>query len=271
MRALSMFLPECPTGRRWRLPGGLRSPRLAALPVLLACAAALATALPLAFTHVGSFRHMSHTGDTAGQARLASLPQQPGTWGLGATAGLKGEIVQLDGRLLVSPGSDARGALRPPQPDEEALLYASARVQRWVDVPVPRDMEQPQWEVFVRDEAAARGLPPGEPFVFRVEGRFPRMRWHVVTGDAPAGQHGAAPGHFGGGGHANAQAGMRVFHSPGTTGQLVGVYSGEALEGVVSHPGERFHLHYVDAAASVSGHVDGYAVARGAVLKLPLP
>lgn len=83
-----MFLPECPTGRRWRLPGGLRSPRLAALPVLLACAAALATALPFAFTHVGSFRHMSHTGDTAGQARLASLPQQPGTWGLGATAGL---------------------------------------------------------------------------------------------------------------------------------------------------------------------------------------
>ena len=48
------------------------------------------------------------------------------------------------------------------------------------------------------------------------------------------------------------------------------VYSGAALEGVVSHPGERFHAHYVDDKSSVSGHVDAYAVAQGAVLMLPL-
>jgi alpha-acetolactate decarboxylase len=48
------------------------------------------------------------------------------------------------------------------------------------------------------------------------------------------------------------------------------VYSGTALEGVVSHPGERFHLHFADAAATVSGHVDRYSVAAGAVLKLPV-
>lgn len=235
------------------------------------CTTALAASLPFAFTHVGNFRHMSHTGDTAGKAALASLPQLPGTWGLGATAGLEGEIIQLDGRLRVSPGSDAKGSVRAPLPDEQVLLYVSARVQRWVDVPVPRDMEQAEWEGFAREQATARGLSPAQPFVFRVEGRYPKMRWHVVTGNAPAGQHGAHLGHSGGGGHANQQSGMKVFHSPGATGQLVGVYSGEALEGVVSHPGERFHVHYVDGAGSVSGHVDAYAVAAGAVLKLPQP
>jgi alpha-acetolactate decarboxylase len=51
---------------------------------------------------------------------------------------------------------------------------------------------------------------------------------------------------------------------------LVGLYSGEALEGVVSHPGERFHVHFVDPSLGFSGHVDGYAVARGATLKLPV-
>jgi hypothetical protein len=50
----------------------------------------------------------------------------------------------------------------------------------------------------------------------------------------------------------------------------VGVYSGPALEGVVSHPGERLHIHYVDAAAAASGHVDRFSVGAGAVLKLPL-
>jgi alpha-acetolactate decarboxylase len=64
---------------------------------------------------------------------------------------------------------------------------------------------------------------------------------------------------------------MKVFHAPGASGQLVGVYSGPALEGVVSHPGERFHLHYIDAAARVSGHVDAHAVAAGSVLRLPRP
>jgi alpha-acetolactate decarboxylase len=63
---------------------------------------------------------------------------------------------------------------------------------------------------------------------------------------------------------------MRMFRQPGASGQLVGVYSGSALEGVVSHPGERFHLHFADAAATVSGHVDRYSVGAGAILKLPV-
>lgn len=63
---------------------------------------------------------------------------------------------------------------------------------------------------------------------------------------------------------------MKVFHDPGAKGQLVGIYSGAALEGVVSHPGERFHLHYADDPATVSGHVDAYAVAAGAALLLPV-
>ena len=63
---------------------------------------------------------------------------------------------------------------------------------------------------------------------------------------------------------------MKVFHDPGAKGQLVGIYSGAALEGVVSHPGERLHLHYADDPATISGHVDAYAVAAGAVLLLPV-
>jgi alpha-acetolactate decarboxylase len=245
----------------------------------MAGVAAMAASLPFDFIHFGNFTRMVESGHSGGQVLLAELPQGKGDWGLGATAGLKGEIVQIDGRLLVSPGSDAQGRVQAPQGGEEAVLFAGARIAAWADVTVPTDMSQAQLESFVREQASARGLSLEQPFVFRVEGRFPHLMWHVVTGEPSAGEQGPQGGHGGhrghgammAGGHANQQSGMKVFHAPGATGALVGVYSGAGLEGVVSHAGERFHLHYVDAGATVSGHVDRYAVAAGAVLKLPVP
>lgn len=244
---------------------------IAAAIVLLAGVAAVAAGPPFDFIHFGNFTRMNRSGHSAGEVALSRLPQRRGDWGLGATAGLKGEIVQIDGKLLVSPGSDAQGRVQAAQPDEEAVLFAGARVQAWADVAVPSDMGQVPFESFVREQAAARGLSLEQPFVFRVEGRFPHLMWHVVTGEAAPGAPGPHGGHrpMTGGGHANQQSGMKVFHAPGSTGQLVGVYSGADLEGVVSHAGERFHLHYADSGMSVSGHVDRYSVGAGAVLKLP--
>lgn len=233
---------------------------------LLIAGAAWASSLPFSFVHHGSFKRLMHTGDTTGQVALDALPQPGGTWGVGAMAGLTGEIVQIDGKLLVSPGSDDQGRVRPPQAGEQAVLFASGRVQAWQEVVVPRDMDAAAFEAFVQAQAKSLGLSTDQPFVFRLEGRFPHLLWHVVTGEkGPGGKHG---GH--GSGHANKHADMRLFRQPGATGQLIGVYSGAALEGVVSHLGERLHIHYADPGATVSGHVDTYSITAGAVLKLPV-
>jgi alpha-acetolactate decarboxylase len=246
--------------------------RLGAGIAALVAGTAIAAALPFSFTHFGNFRQMSHTGDTRAQVKLAAVPQVAGAWGVGAMAGLKGEILVHDGKVLVTPGSDPEGRTKPAAAGDEAVLFASAAVKSWVDVAVPRDMSQSGLEAFVIEHAKARGLDVEQPFAFLVDGTFPRLRWHVVTGEKPtAGSHGAGHGGGHGGGHANAASAMRDFHSPGTRGRLVGIYSGKALEGVVSHPGERFHIHYADQPVRVSGHVDAYAVAAGAVLKLPVP
>lgn len=239
------------------------------LTCLLLAGAARAGGLPFSFVHHGNFQRMMHTGESAGPVALSALPQQPGTWGLGATAGLKGEIVQVDGRLLVSPGSDATGRVRPPRVDEQAVFFAGARVQAWRDVAVPRDMDSSAFEAFVQEQAEGLGRAPDQPFVLRVQGRFPQLLWHVVDGEkGPGASHAAQAIHAGG--RANQRSDMRLFRQPGASGQLIGVYSGAALEGVVSHPGERFHVHFADADATVSGHVDRYSVAAGAVLKLPV-
>jgi len=243
--------------------------RFGAIAALLLAGVAWAASANFAFVHHGHFQRMMHSGNTSGQVALVALPQHAGTWGVGATAGLKGEIVQIDGKLLVSPGSDELGRVRSPQDGEQAVLFASGRVQTWQDVAVPRDMDAAAFEGFVQEQAKALGMALDQPFVFRVEGRFPHLLWHVVTGaPGPAGGHGAHGGH--GGGHANKRSDMRLFRQPGASGQLIGVYSGAALEGTVSHPGERFHVHFADMNATLSGHVDRYSVAAGAVLKLPL-
>jgi alpha-acetolactate decarboxylase len=255
--------PPLPFPRRAVLPNGFRPRPLALAAATLALCAVAAAADGFEVTAFGNISR-AHAGDTSGQVSLNRLPQDPGHWGVGALAGLQGEVLLFDGRLLVSRGTDPQGRVSALQGGDEAALFAAARVQQWAAIAVPTDMGQQQFEAFVLRQADERGITPGTAFPFIVQGRYPLLRWHVVTGPATAhrGGHGA--------GHAPRHASPRVFEQPDAAGYLVGIHAGTRLEGVVSHPGERFHLHYADDALTLSGHVDAYAVARGAVLKLPL-
>lgn len=207
----------------------------------IALAATLAWAQPMGFKHYGNFQHMMHTGETAGQVQLSKLDTASGVWGVGALADLKGEIIQVDGKLLISLGSDAQGKVNPPKSNDSAVLWASAKVHQWLSVKVPSDMSQAQFETFAKEQAKAQKLDLEQPFVFRVSGDYAHLIWHVVTGEKSAGGghgahgHGAQGGH--GGGHANQQSGMKVFRNPQANGQLIGVYSGAKLEGI----SPRFH------------------------------
>jgi alpha-acetolactate decarboxylase len=93
-----------------------------------------------------------------------------------------------------------------------------------------------------------------------VIGEITDYAWHVVTG--------TAKGH-GGGVHQQGHASNRIFSGAETKGKLVGFYSGEELEGVISHPGERFHVDYADDNLKISGHLDSFGVRKGATLLLP--
>lgn len=212
----------------------------------------------------GSFRRLAHTGDTAGKVALGAIRAEPGVWGVGALAGLKGELAVADGRVLVSRGSDLNGRTEPPGPSDMATLYAGAKVSAWKAVTLPNEMDRQEFERFLEASAKKLGAAQDAPLIFRVEGVFPKLIWHVVRG-RPS-HAGAVTAH--GGQHANPHAAMNVFEEPGNRGQLIGIYSGEALEGVVSHPGERLHLHFADGSLSRSGHVDDYSVAAGAILYL---
>jgi alpha-acetolactate decarboxylase len=224
-----------------------------------------AAAEPFDVRVFGNFERMSRTGDTRGVIKLREILRPPGSYGLGALDGLRGEILLWDGKLLVSRGHSPNGVIEAAVPEDKAVFFVEARVKAWDEVTIPKDITQAEFESFVLQAAAHRGLSPDRAFPFIVRGSFRRILWHVVTGAAAKSDQGAHAGKI----HSQGHASNRVFDQANVNGFLLGIYSGVALEGVISHPGERFHVHYADAGFSVSGHVDDYRVDRGAVLLLP--
>jgi len=214
----------------------------------------------------GNFERMLHSGDARGAVKLREILTLPGSYGLGALEGLRGEILLWDGKLLVSRGHSATGAAEPPAPTDEAVFFVEARADAWDEVAIPNDMTRAEFELFVLQTAAKKGLSTDRAFPFAVRGSFSRVLWHVVTGASVAhSDRNTEAARI----HSQGHARNRVFDQANMAGFLLGFYSGVALEGAISHPGERFHLHYADEGFSVSGHVDDYRIARGAVLLLP--
>ncbi len=237
--------------------------RIGLITLLLAAATAFA-AEPFAVQAWGSFKQMAHTGNTTGVVKLSALGNARGTYGVGAVAGMRGEILQWDGRLLVSRGHSEKGETSAANAGEEAVLFVQAKVDAWQEVPVTTDMTQPQFEAFVLASAKKLGLQSDRAFPFALRGNTTNLVWHVVTG-TPQGVH------HGSGTHRQGHARSRVFKETSADGTLLGFHTGAALAGIASHPGERFHVHYANPEFTTSGHVDEYRVAKGSTLLLPKP
>ena len=219
---------------------------------------------PFGIEVFGNFKRMTHSGDTSGKVKLPDISGRSATYGIGALAGLRGEVLLWDGRIMVSRGHDLEGRVEPGIATDEAALMVIASVARWEELDIPTDMTQAQFEAFAIREAEGRGLAGSAPFPFAIKGEFSRVLWHVVTGTA------GSTGVPGGSSHAQGHAQNRVFDQRDIAGLALGFYSGSDLEGVISHPGERFHIHAADPTFTRSGHVDEYAVRKGGKLLLPL-
>ena len=212
-------------------------------------------------TAYGNFKRVFHTGDASGNVGLVSVPASPGMYGVGALADLRGEILIWDGKVFVTRGESITGSVEPPGPQDQAALLVTGRIKGWRQITAPRELAQTEFEQFVVDTARKMGIDITKPFPFVARGEITNYLWHVVTGSTK--QHGGA---------SQAQQGhadSRTFSGAKTVGVLVGFYSAEELEGVISHPGERFHIHYADNDVKISGHLDQFGIGKGLALLLP--
>lgn len=209
----------------------------------------------------GSVHEVMMEGSVDGKVGLGEVATGDGAHGLGALSGLRGEATVIAGEtcLAYPDGPDRIRVELTRAPTEDAALFVVANVSAWLPVPIPRDLAHGELDGFIGEAARSRGWDGARAFPFVIEGPVRRLAWHVVDGSRlgdGAGGHGA-----------HLEASVRGELTGGSP-VMVGFYSTQH-QGVFTHHGAASHIHFIDRARRVCGHVDDVGVGSGAVLRLP--
>jgi alpha-acetolactate decarboxylase len=206
----------------------------------------------------GNFSTMISTGDARAHVSLQSLQNQNNLYGLGALEDLQGEVIIINGNILITPGTSNDGHIVKSSANIHATLLATSIVKSWTPIKIPSNTSQTALEVFILKKSSESGIPKDAPFPFMLEGQIKDLAWHVIDGFNFA----SKPDH-------RYYPAKKQFTNSHIKGMLLGFYSGKQLEGIISHPKERFHIHFIDSTLTHAGHVETFGIGSNATLFLP--
>jgi len=216
----------------------------------------------------GTLHRIMHDGDFSSAVEITSSFVASTTFGVGAVAGLMGEITILDGRVWVSSVVDdeIRTQVIEPKTDGidpalntvKAALLVSTDVNAWHPFVLSTDASLAVVSKEIRAHADAIGLD--HPIVFRVVGDLPEFEGHVIDGS----QVTSAMSHD----ERHEKAVIRKQFAS-QSGTLVGFVSTEH-EGVFTHKGESIHVHAALEGSGATIHVDSGELPTGTTIELGL-
>jgi acetolactate decarboxylase len=206
----------------------------------------------------GSLREVMHGGDRGARTTLEGFGAQ--AHGVGALAGLAGEITIVDGETVIAVPDGKGGVVveRTRASGAGAALLAVIDVTDWRPIPVANDVAATELDAWLGETLAAAGVNLAGAVPMRIEGRFLALAWHVVDGQSLT----EGAGHDA---HATSGAHGVLDEANGT---LVGFYSRHHA-GVLTHMGQATHLHFVAPPPGISGHVDAVGLSAGSVVLVP--
>jgi hypothetical protein len=224
------------------------------LPAVVVLLAGCAAEPPI--RQFGAMRPVMREGLTEPRIELAAVASA-GTFGVGAMAGLDGEVTIDDGRVLVTRVAPAGPVTTGPAPCPagHATLLTVGRPSRWHDRELRGSLAGSALEDAIRDFAASRSIRTDAPFLFTIETTAATASMHVIAGACP---------------HANPDAEVfRVALKPGTPTRVVGVYA-EGRAGELTHHGARIHAHAIFEyeGRTITAHVDELGLADGGTLRV---
>lgn len=217
----------------------------------------------------GSQKTIFATGKAERVVPVSAIAASADSFGVGAVAGLDGEITVFNGKPYVTKVR-GDGYTLDHSHDHAATFAVWARVPRWRDEPIPaevkgyRDLQQ-----FVKARAIAAGIDVTKPFPFQLTGTPAEVKWHInldLTEGKPINTELFAKS------KANYVAKNQPmdivgFYSEKHPGVFISAYAPaiQPKSGMMN----AIHIHMVSRDGKSAGHIDNLTLAPEMTLRLP--
>lgn len=198
-------------------------------------------------THIyGTLKSIMH-GDLSAHFNLVDIKDEPHIFGLGNLENLKGEIIVIDSKPYISRviGNEVEIDSRY---NFKAALFAYNEITGWIADTNVAGLNISELENLLANEKETN---PG-PVALLFTGKVKSLDWHVLNwaeGDTvhthekhkSSGQHGTIKDEM-----------VTIF----------GYYS-KNHKGILTHRYSTLHLHFINDAKTISGHVDNVTFGKG--------
>jgi len=201
-------------------------------------------------------RAIMQQADLSAKVNLDTLLKK-NLYGLGPVAGLKGELMILDGEVYTSSkNGDQVENLRNKVSEAAMLVYC--HVNKWRTVSIKASVNgYHELEELISKTAVANGYDISVPFAFKIEVLPVTINYHVINW-----QEGVA--HTSDNHKQFAYSGQ--FTNQRTT--LLGFYSTQH-KGIFTHHTSSMHIHFLNNETSLVGHLDDIQINDSITLYLP--
>ena len=237
---------------------------------LAACAAALAQSRHEGLVeYAGSQKAIFDTGKADQTLTVGAMSAGAGSFGVGAVAGLDGEITVYQGKAYVTKVR-GDGFTLDHGHEHGAAFAVWTRQTTWRDEPVPAEVKgYLDLQSFVKARAAAAGIDVTKPFPFLLAGAPAEVKWHINvdrTEGKPIDRELFAKSKTN---YVAKNQPMDIvgFYSEGHAGVFISAYAPAIPQG--SDAKNAIHVHLVSRDGKSAGHIDDIILAPGMTLRLP--
>jgi len=218
--------------------------------------------------YYGAQKTIFDTGKAEGRVPLAAMSGANGAYGVGAYAGLDGEITVFEGKPFVTKVRGS-GFTMEHGHDGAAIFAAWTKNTQWRDELVPDSVKTYlDLQRHVKARAAAAGIDTDQPFPFLLTGMPAELKWHInvdLTEGKPITRDLFAKSKAGYT-MKNQAVDIVGFYSEKHPGVFISAYAPAIKEKDVKNT---IHVHLVTKDGKSAGHIDDLTLAGGMTLRLP--
>lgn len=191
----------------------------------------------------GAMKNIMVKGDLSAYLNLDTI-NKTNLYGIGPVAGLKGEIMVVDGKIYTTAITGNQLEHHESKVSEAAMLVYSY-IPKWKPITINAVISSyAELEVFVEKTAGANGFNTDKPFAFKLIATPEKVNYHVIDWEK---------------GTTHTMDNHKQFAYVGklanSTVTMLGFYS-KHHQSIFTHHTSFMHVHIMDQKSKTIGHLD---------------